>query len=421
MLAGQGRIDSKRTKEANECDAQNITAILAVNQTLHQVPGEFDLRLLTETRPILRLNVDDYGSDALLDKLLTQRKIYPSYIAPTRRIPYFVTTVSSAVLHTSLRTRYRKASKAFEIAKEHFREISKSTWSILELNRAHEMAEQGNLGPDQLKNLKHLLSTSFGSWYLPFRTELARGALEFQSLDSIGTISSTAAVRETQQSWGRHSLSNLSTVRTASYWTKAFQIETNSSKTGEFNPCRFVKIKCDPTNETLLISRFWEREKLLTCEWELRVTLDDLVNEFNQALVRLQGFEGVFFAEYDVLPSSIGGGSTTLARSSHKRRNLGGLENAKSICSSDLVIDYTNSKETMFILPDRIGIDSELCDCTFDIPVTSNAVGAQVRCAVVSFDGLEKFVMPLIRHTHPWRWCPEIILHLTEQLSGNFR
>src|SRR3989344_2988519 len=53
----------------NERDAQNITTLVGIYNSLTGTPGEYQPRLLTETRPIWRLSLSDYGKDAVLERL----------------------------------------------------------------------------------------------------------------------------------------------------------------------------------------------------------------------------------------------------------------------------------------------------------------------------------------------------------------
>ncbi len=409
-ISAQSGPDSKRGKRGNLRDAENVVAMLAIYQDMSSDPT-FQPRLVTETRPILKLNGEDYGQDEVLERLLRTQQV-PCHRSEHSRVPFFVTTVSVAVVYASMRRRYRDASKALSAAKQDFRMLSRREWEESEYEKAVPVTQQ------EAQLVNDLLASTFGAWYFNMRTELSRGAIAESSLQWLGLAQEdnprNKLFREAMCSHPLSSAVDNELVADKENWMSNFGINVDNETVGTHFPCQVCRLTW--YDEKLWESCVWEKETLQTCEWEHRASLKSLVDTLNKIIASLKDIRGEVVLNFGVIPRDREMEKTQFRGKPNKKTILV-LPSEDRISNNDLI----QREGDFIILPDKIFFETELGDCSIDVPVNTKSAGSMVHVTVNSEIGTNRLLLPLLRDTHCWCWNAQFIDYVSDCAITNMK
>ncbi|MDA7980155.1 MAG: hypothetical protein MPJ50_15420 [Pirellulales bacterium] len=428
QLSAMQSLQSRRSRRSNYNDARNIASVLSWEESRYRTgtPSAF-FQLLTETRPILRLNLNEYGNDRLAERLrsTSQLMTYPGQ----PRTAWFATTVSSAALYCSFRNAYGDVASCLNAAKEQYIELAELGTQVLKVDRLfdntgetdepalHEATETAG----QL--LKH---NGLGKWYFPLRVALQNTSLEALSLASVedtffGEAIASPEVYHAISAPNLHrghvgdDLSSLyakSPKAPQSNLLQAFGVSVGKPvRRGHLLPRDELLIESSATNERLLDICRWAQRDVISVRWPVRIDFYRLLSWLSQLVYSIQHCEGRLVVHYDVAPTAF---SESLKRQtnyeSHQREYpLLGLPKVLPVEMFVLQGRRYLHSERLIQLPTSLSLETEIGDLHVMTAYTIEPEGPSATCLVKDIDGYERVLSPALQATHAWAWSTTLI------------
>lgn len=448
-----------RSIASNKNDARNISTVLSLTSAARQETSSFrSLQLLTETRPLHRLYLDDYGADHLCRELLECGELLPGTV-DARKYPWHICRLGSAALYTALHeTHQGKARDALYVAKKQF-----ADWEGLnaELYRANLEAEismvavRNRMPPEALATStpvegrveEYLVGPA--KWYLRLRTILQRESEEFVSRRSLLANTTEDSVDEDSRMalWYMDTEKATQPIRRLPHILSRIEISeknarlrfailgvtTRERSRGQIFPCQEIEAICAPTGELVLRKRVWKDRNMLSLEWDsigdADNILDGLADVFSADECR-----GELLAIFNSASSELGNdfsGSVSNYSDPKNSPSQKRLSQADIAHRQELVVASLPLRERIpvskivqqgintigFELPSSLVIRSSICDAYITSPF-----GAGIRRPTVTLVArLDKFdtkvLAKLLGSTHVWSWSSDLEPFVTEICS----
>jgi hypothetical protein len=440
-LSAVQSLRSTRSRTSNENDARNIAAVLCI----HRLQGERDARsrqhcsmqLLTETRPVLHLNLEDYGADIIAAEVLRKGRLNPEHFSQ-RRLPWIVTTLNSALVYCALRSAYGSALAAYREAKKQYVDLAELTVTVLRADAAlSELSEREESAAAKRHVAQVLAGRGAARWYMPLRTTLAQGAVELASRlrmparghwDTLRSVRGLGMVEADLHQ--DHALSKL-IVRPEGAEEPAahadpcpiFGIQVEETTKGDLFPLMEWTASCRLTEERLITLTRWRDHRIVTAQWQANVNADQLLALLSAIISGLGEARGEVTAYYEYSPDDSGvllkpeGPMPEGDFPPYRHEVLLALPSKRRLSPTMCIKMGSRVGQQSVVFPSFIALDSQVGDILVGLPFQSAREGPQAVCTISSAMGLDQLLGPLLSGSHGWRWLAPLLERFKAQVT----
>ena len=427
-IAAQSYSEGPRTSHSNRLDAKNLAAVMQAHAELMSRDCEggskrasglqFNLRLLTETRPLLELSEASFGDDEIAHRLTT---VMARHI-DSRRRRWNMTTLEGAAVHAAIRRVYPDVNVALEEAKNQFAQIAQVEADILRADHLSDASPvlAGGMTEEAQERIREMLNGGASRWYLPLRVYIRQKAIEFDDT-SVWHPGEGAKISRHQQQEElekaevitQHVFSHLLAPSASDFGArptnnqfKSLGIVVRQEVTGTSLPCKKLTVVSTATEEELYSIIRWQGHQLISLSWRSQVDLEDTLNSINSLL---QGFkhQGDVSASFRSDEAML---RLKTESKEHEVRTIYSLP-TKKIINIDHFLTTVKPKGGVarLVMAEEALISTAIGDLTISLPLSAGAKGTSIAATIDSNTGVDDLVAPLMRLTHSWRWSEGIV------------
>ena len=430
--------DSRNVATTLVLDRAQVSRWSAMGPSQRTSVAHYTFQLLTNTRPILELNLEQYGSDYLARQLGVRQSHLDG-----RRHPWIACPLDSAAVYLAIRSNRTKVAESLRDAYAHAADIH----FVEGLINAIDAAQTSSRGDDELATLRgdveRILTTGAGSLYLKLRKPLQQSYTERRNwrgvypdvpplsyetennsdfVDALErTVWKDRPVLSPEAEAGR-------SLGTASWRDSllALGVRTKSFDLPGSDQASRHAFSCTYDGQELLRVDVWPADNFISVVIPILLDFKGIVDLFNDMRQPLAGAKGEVRAEYEVaaILEEAGSKEGVLATAPLQMRNkvLMQLGAQRPLSVTDLYLPGLRGQlRYCFTFPTTIAIESEIGDVYVVISSSVTEGGHHIVCNIAAQEGLELLLLPFMKAAHPWKLFPLAIASFEEAIRSLIR
>lgn len=442
-----GSQKSYRPRGSNVEDARNIAVLLLIDRqqtrqfqnarqktpdsAIRDQPEGVAVQLVTATKPLLNLNLEQYGGDVIARDL----GVKPSHMTQTGH-SWIICPLSTAAVYCSLRNAYETVEECLESVYRLLGELTRIEATIYDFEALHQSIARRTSIAHRNEWVERLFAEGTAGWYINLRDTLSKSRVQLKSHRSLypetfsmQTELSDDFLANSEAHQGNFlasfipapTLSTKRIKRILGITPVAKQLPGGGNIIRHGLICRFNENE----DELVRVDHCME-DGFLSVRFPIVLDTEAVIDVLNFILNNLRNCEGNVVAEYEH-------GPTCLDSNAYNDNEYGtaALKERRVVCKLGADAKLAMAKlvlltgqaniERALLTPRSISIESAVGDLHVMLPLVAVSSPQMVVCNCDTTIGLQSLLWPFLERGHPWKLMPIILDEVRAMITKALR